>query len=344
MMFNNFGWKAIAPLLLLTACRVDNNLAPADTLFRGFVAPEHFPPPHYTFANNAVTEKGFELGRKLFYDPKLSIDNTVSCGTCHGQVHAFADHSLPLSTGINGAIGKRNTPGLANIAWMPNFMWDGGINHIEVMPVDPITNPIEMGETMAGVVTKLQNDPAYPALFKEAFGSDGVTDQRVLLALAQFMGMMVSADSKYDRYVTGRSTFTASETQGLQLFQQHCASCHQEPLFTDFSFRNNGLDELHADSGRYRITQNPNDIGRFRVPSLRNVELTNPYMHDGRFHSLNDVLDHYTSGIHQSATLDPLLQQGIALTEAEKQNIVAFLRTLSDIGYIADQRFAEPLD
>ena len=307
-----------------------------------FYIPDGFPAPVYNFQNNPITQDGFKLGRKLFYDPILSRDSTVACGSCHQQFVAFA-HADRFSHGIDNLVGSRNSPGLYNLAWFPNFMWDGGVNHIEVQPIAPINNPVEMDETLANAVFKLQRSSFYPQMFEKAFGSDSVTAQHMLRAMAQFMGAMISAGSKYDEYRAGNVTLTTSEMNGLNVFRAKCASCHTEPLLTDMQFRNNGLDSVFfTDAGRGHITQLPQDSGLFRVPSLRNVALTYPYMHDGRFYSLNNVLDHYSSGIVQSSTLDPLLTPGgMNLTAQEKTDIISFLYTLTDHKYIADKRFSE---
>jgi cytochrome c peroxidase len=222
-------------------------------------------------------------------------------------------------------------------------MWDGGVNHLEVQPLAPITNPVEMDETMANVLVKLRRNQTYRSLFLSAFDSDSITTQRVMYAMAQFMGAMVSAGSKYDQYRGGLATLTPSETNGLSLFRTHCESCHKEPLMTDMQFRNNGLNpQFSADPGRAMITGMPQDSGLFRVPSLRNVALTDPYMHDGRFSSLTQVLNHYSSGIVSSSTLDPLFNNGsLQLTVQDKTDIIAFLYTLTDQRYIADRRFSE---
>jgi len=181
-------------------------------------------------------------------------------------------------------------------------------------------------------------------MFARAFGSPGVDSQRLLRALAQFTGTLVSADSRYDRYVQGREAFTPQEHEGLDLFRQHCAACHREPLFSDFSYRNNGLDAAPRDAGRAVISGRAEDQGRFRVPSLRNVALTAPYMHDGRYETLEQVLDHYAAGIQPSPTLDPLLANGVPLTAGEREALLAFLDTLSDENFIHDRRFAETHD
>lgn len=326
--------------LLFSCKKKDEEIVPADDW--GFKKPSYFPDPVYTFENNEQTKLRFELGRDLFYDPILSLDNTISCASCHSQTHAFADHNGALSAGVGGTLGTRNSPSVTNLAWYPSFMWDGGVNHIEVFSVAPITNPLEMKETISNVVAKLNASTSYKAKFKAAYGSDEVTDQHMLKALAQYMAMVISADSKYDQYRQGKIALSADESAGLELFRGKCASCHTEPLFTDFSFRNNGIDETFEDPGRGLITQNEADNGKFKVPSLRNVELTYPYMHDGRFFTLSQVMDHYASGIHQSATLDPSLASGIPMTATEKQQLIQFLKTLTDYTLMADPLLSEP--
>ncbi len=308
-----------------------------------FYIPDGFPEPVYKFQDNAVTPAGFALGKKLFYDPILSRDSTVSCSSCHQQFAAFAQSDHKLSHGVDNLLGNRNSPGLYNIAWFPNFMWDGGVNHLEVQPLAPIANPVEMDETMPNVLVKLKRSNSYPGLFKSAFGSDTITTQAMMRAMAQFMGSMISADSKYDRYEAGKVNLTSAELNGLQLFRAKCESCHKEPLLTDMSFRNNGLDTYFTkDPGRATITTIPQDSGLFRVPSLRNVVLTFPYMHDGRFEKLMDVMNHYSSGIQPSNTLDPILAAGgIPLTISEKNDLIAFLGTLTDYTFIRDIRFKE---
>lgn len=308
----------------------------------GFEKPSHFPEPHYKFENNKQNYDRFDLGRDLFYDPILSSDSTISCASCHSQTHGFGDHNVNFSLGVNNTLGKRNSPALSNLAWYPNFMWDGGINHIETFSFAPITNPLEMHETMANVVAKLNASEDYKAKFKKAYGSETVTDQHLLKALAQFMAMMISAESKYDNYVLGKTTFTSAEENGLQLFRSHCASCHTEPLTSSFGFANNGIDsDFTNDLGRGLVTQDPNDNGKFRIPSLRNVSLTYPYMHDGRFFTLSQVLDHYSNGIVQSSTLDPSLGTGFNFTAQEKQDIISFLNTLTDQNYLANPFLSE---
>lgn len=335
-----FLLSAITVCLFLFSCKKKEDIVPVDSW--GFQKPSYFPEPVYKFENNEQTRLRFELGRDLFYDPVLSLDNTISCASCHSQTHAFADHNGALSAGVGGTLGTRNSPSIANLAWYPSFMWDGGVNHIEVFSVAPITNPLEMKETVSNVVAKLNANAAYKSKFKAAYGIDEITDQKMLQALTQYMAMVISKDSKYDQYRQGKVTLTPDESAGLSLFQAKCASCHTEPLFTDFSFRNNGIDSVFTDLGRGLITQNPADNGKFKVPSLRNVELTYPYMHDGRFFTLDQVMNHYSSGIRQSPTLDPSLSTGIPLTATEKQQIIKFLKTLTDYTLMADPLLAEP--
>lgn len=308
----------------------------------GFYTPAGFPAPKYNFENNRQTFQKFTLGRMLFFDPLLSSDGTVSCASCHANSHAFAGHNTALSPGVNNLVGTRNSPSVANMAWSPYFMWDGGINHIEVMPVAPLTNPVEMNESLAGIVAKLKQSSRYKALFKDAYGAEEITDQKLLKALTQYLMMIVSDNSKYDQVKRGEAVFTDAEQQGYVLFQQKCSQCHTEPLFTDYSFRNNGLDLTFTDNGRFLITQNESDKGKFKVPSLRNVALTYPYMHDGRYYTLNDVLNHYASGIQHSATLDPELENGIALPGNQKTLLIAFLNTLTDYDLLSDPWLSEP--
>lgn len=330
----------VAALFTLLSCKKD--AVHISTDFEGLKVPSHFALPHYSNPENPITKNGFELGRRLFYDPILSRDSTISCGSCHAQVHGFADHNVALSKGIDGKEGTRNTPALSNLAWQPAFMHDGGINHLEIMPLAPITNPVEMDEDLAHVVEKLNRNATYRALFRAAFQVDEIKSKHLFFALAQFQSMLVSANSRYDKYVLGTDDFTPEEERGLALFRTHCASCHQEPLTTDYTYVNMGLDMHSADPGRALITLNPADSGKFKVPSLRNVGLTHPYMHDGRFYTLQMVLDHYSEGIKQNGRLDTRLSAPLYLSPQEKEDIIAFLHTLTDYQFMADSRFSEP--
>ncbi|MEP7259241.1 MAG: cytochrome-c peroxidase, partial [Flavitalea sp.] len=299
----------------IEACKKTDGVSRLSLTLLPFVTPPGFPEPHYKFENNPLSEEGFTLGRKLFYDGRLSKDGNFPCASCHQQFAAFSTFDHQLSHGFNNQFTLRNAPGLFNMAWLSEMHWDGGINHIEVQPLAPITAPNEMAEDINNVVGKLEQDPVYKTLFKKAFGDEQITSQRMLLALTQFVASLVSADSKYDKMKKGEVTFNVSEQNGYRLFQEKCASCHQEPLFTDFSFRNNGmdLDPYLNDFGRLRITGNSADSLKFKMPSLRNVAVTAPYGHDGRFISMTDVLNHYSEGIVQGPTLDPSLVNGIPL-------------------------------
>ncbi len=332
-------------IALMLACRKDK-IQP-QTLEIQFVVPANFPQPEYAFKENKPTNAGFELGRKLFYDTGLSIDNSISCGSCHQQFAAFANLDHPLSHGVNNCLGKRNAPTLFNMAWQKEFFWDGGAKHIEVSPINALTNGCEMANDLNAIVAYLKKSAAYPLLFKQSFGTDEINSQVFLKALAQFTGLMISANSKYDQIIRKEkgAMFTSDECAGYLIFKQKCASCHAEPLFTDNSYRNNGLNNQFTDTGREHITNQPEDIGKFRVPSLRNVALSRPYMHDGRFCTLDEVLNHYTNGAKLSATLDPELQKqgsmGIVLSITEKKQLIQFLNTLTDTEFIKDKRFSE---
>ncbi|HWY37421.1 MAG TPA: cytochrome c peroxidase [Bacteroidia bacterium] len=308
------------------------------------VIPKGWPKPVYNTAKNPVTTEGFSLGKKLFYDPLLSKDSTISCSSCHLQYtnYTHVDHSL--SHGIRGLKGTRNTLSIINVAWSKTFMWDGGINNIEVQPLAPITNPVEMDNTLENIVIKLRGSEYYRNKFKLAFGDSAeITGQRVLKALSQFMVSIQSYNSKYDKVMRKEKgcEFTEAEKKGLRLFRKNCASCHTEPLFTNNSYEDNGLeiDPVLKDGGRIRITHNKKDSLAFKVPSLRNVEVSSPYMHDGRFRNLEMVLFHYTSGITKDRTVSEKLRKPIVMEEDDKRNLIAFLKTLTDRDFLYDKRF-----
>lgn len=327
-------------VLLLAACRRDPDVEAA----RLFRVPDGWPQPVYNFEGNEPTSAGFALGRRIFYDANLSRTGQISCGSCHQSFAAFANAGHIVSHGVDDKLGTRNSPPLFNLAWHPSFMWDGGVNHIENQPAAPIANPVEMDMRLDSIVAYMQRDATYGAQFREAFGSSGISSQRMFLALTQFMGAMVSSNSRYDKYLRGESggAMSSDEIAGMQLFQQHCNSCHKAPLFSDFSFRSNGLPASAVkDSGLGHITGIAADNFKFKVPSLRNLQYTAPYMHDGRFHTLDEVLDHYDHGIQGTAT-DPLLSGGIHLSATERSQLIAFLNTLNDEEFVRDSRFAEP--
>jgi cytochrome c peroxidase len=334
----------IVGVFIFMGCSIDPKIKPiipANNIKE--IIPEGWPTPYYNFNYNPLTPDGFILGRTLFYDPIFSSDNTISCGSCHQQYAGFANGGHDLSHGVNGLLGKRNTPALQNLNWSTSFLHDGGITNIELFPPAPITNPIEMNETMANVVSKISNSGKYTTLFTKAFGDGTVNTQRILKAMAQFMGTMYSYNSKYDKVKKGLESFTSQEQSGYNIFVQNCANCHKEPLFSDYSFKNNGIGVNPAlkDSGRMHITQLITDIYKFKTPSLRNIEKTAPYMHDGRYTTLDACLNHYASNIANSSTLDPQLVGGIALSAQDKIDVISFLKTLTDNTFLTDKRFAE---
>ena len=311
-----------------------------------FTYPEYWPKPQYDFSKLSMTENEFQLGRHLFYDPILSRDNTISCASCHLQATGFTHVDHDLSHGIEGRIGTRNSMTIMNLAWNTSFMWDGGVNHIELQALAPITSEDEMDESLEHIVEKLNASKKYKALFYEVHQDSLITGQKTLLALTQFVTMLNSYNSKYDKYIREEvgGEFTEQEKNGLTVFRTNCASCHKEPLFNTNVFKNNGLkvDPTLNDYGRMLITQNPQDSLTFRVPTLRNIQFTQPYMHDGRFETLQEVITHYTSGIQQSNTLSEELNKPIELTHKEKVDLLVFLRTLTDKEFLYNKRFSYP--
>ncbi|MCA6365108.1 MAG: c-type cytochrome [Bacteroidetes bacterium] len=306
--------------------------------------PAHFPKPVYDFRHNALRSETVQLGRALFYDPLLSASNAVSCASCHSQYNGFAHADHALSHGIYDSVGTRNAPALMNLAWQRSFMWDGAVNHLDVQALAPITHPKEMGETLPGVIKKLNASPLYPALFFAAFGDSAITGQRILLALSQFQLTLISSNSKYDSVKAGKATFNPQQARGYALFKTHCNTCHREPLFTTGAFSSNGLpvDTTLNDFGRGAITHRSSDSLQFKIPTLRNIEFTFPYMHDGRFTRLSQVLTHYTSGVVQHKNLPSSLQKPITLTPDEKVDLTAFLLTLTDKKFLYNPAFSYP--
>lgn len=306
--------------------------------------PAGWPSPHYDLKRNPLQTEKILLGRVLFYDPVLSANQTISCASCHLQATAFAHVDHALSHGINDRIGTRNAPALMNLAWQPSFMWDGAINHLDMQSLFPITHPDEMGEELPHVVSKLQQSDLYPGLFFKAWGDSLITGEHLLKALAQFMLTLVSAESRYDSIKRGQAEFTAQESNGYRLFLRHCNACHTEPLFTNYRFENNGLEPdttLH-DSGRMKITRLSQDSLKFKVPTLRNIEFSFPYMHDGRFKRLRDVLNHYTHPMYASATLSDRLRRPVELSSNEKVDLTAFLLTLTDRRFLFNPEYSYP--
>ena len=300
--------------------------------------------------DNPMTEEGVQLGRHLFYDPILSADNTQSCASCHGQGFSFTDNGRRFSTGIDGIEGTRNSMAIINVGWMDTFFWDGRDGSLEEQALEPIPNPIEMHQSWPDAVDKLKNHPQYTDLFFDAFGTRDIDSMHVVKAIAQFERTMISSNSKWDRYLKGEYQLTQAETKGFEIFfteKGDCFHCHSTILFTDNLFHNNGLDSEFTDKGLFDVTGDENDIGKFKTPTLRNVEFTAPYMHDGRFETLEEVVDFYSEGLQFSPTIDPLMknvnQGGIQLTDEEKQNLIAFIKTLTDTTFINNTEFSNPL-
>jgi len=306
--------------------------------------PSHFPAHKYDFAKNSLKVETIELGRALFYDPILSADNSISCASCHSPFNSFTHTDHPLSHGIGDKIGTRNAPALINMAWQTSFMWDGAINHLDMQALAPISNPEEMGETIENVVKKLQNSKIYTKLFTYAFNDSAITGERTLKAISQFLLTLVSADSKYDSVVRGLTIYTLQESNGYKIFKQNCNSCHTEPLFTNGKFERNGLpiDFTLQDFGRLKVTDYVNDYAKFKIPTLRNIEYSYPYMHDGRFKRIKEVLEHYTNGINYMIDLPPQLKKPIVLSSNEKVDLTAFLLTLSDRKYLFNPDYGYP--
>lgn len=335
----------ILVLIVLFSCCFFS-LKKEDNAIVNLYIPKGWPKPAYDFNKNKVTEKGFQLGRKLFYDPVLSRDSTISCATCHLQYTGFAHTDHALSHGIEGRIGKRNAITLTNLAWNKSFHWDGGVKSLLAQPINPITNALEMDNTLANVLFKLNQSSKYKNLFYNAFNDSVISTQLVLSAIAQFTVSLESYNSKYDKVIRHEKNifFTEQEKKGYNLFKINCATCHNEPLITNNSFADNGLpmDSDYKDYGRVSITQNPKDSFNFRVPTLRNIEFTYPYMHDGRLKKLRDVLNFYTEGTVKRKTLAKELQKTIRLSDNEKKDVIAFLLTLSDRDFLFNPKFNYP--
>ncbi len=307
-----------------------------------------------TPANNPQTLEGLALGRKLFFDPILSGNGTQACADCHRPQNAFSD-PRQFSVGIDGIEGFRNSMPLQNLAWNyeEKFNWDASATTLEDQIFEPLTNPIEMNNTWPNAVASLQNHNEYPELFRDAFGSSTIDSVMVTKAIAQFVRTLISADSRFDRHVLGENVLTPQELNGFNVFMSEdkgdCFHCHGNffnPLWTDNTFHNNGLDEFFADIGLGNVTGDPRDNGKFKAPSLRNLEYTAPYMHDGRFATLEEVINHYSEGLVFSETIDPLMktvaQGGVQLSEEDKADLKAFLLSLSDPGFINNSDFQNP--
>ena len=302
-------------------------------------------------SNNPLTEEGIELGKKLFFDKKLSVNGSQSCADCHKPSNSFTD-ARQYSIGVDNIQGTRNSMPLFNLAWNydDRFFWDGRELSLERQVFDPITNPIEMHNTIANLVQELQIDSEYPEMFLKAFGTEIIDSVQIGKAIAQYERTIISANSKFDKYLLGQTTLTIQEEEGFNIFMDEergdCFHCHgneNNPLWTDNKFHNNGLDNNFSDLGLGAVTGNPSDNGKFKTPSLRNLAFTAPYMHDGRFNTIDEVINHYSEGLQDSQTVDPLMkmvsQGGVQLSFEEKANLKAFLLTLSDYDFISNPDF-----
>ncbi len=306
--------------------------------------PTGFPQPSYSFLDNPLSKEGIELGRKLFYDGRLSIDNLHPCSSCHQQIAGFGTFEHDRSHGVFDSHTLRNAPVLFNLAWNTSFHWNGEFNNLQDAIAQPIHGNHEMGETYGGIISKIKGDDGYQQQFRKVFRSNIIRPEYILKALSQFTGYMTSANSKYDKYKKGETAFSVLEESGYNLYKAKCATCHPEPMFTDYSFRNIGLpvDGFLNDYGRMMVTGKKEDSIKFRVPTLRNTNISSNYMHDGRFGTLQQCINHYRTGVQQSATLDSQLSGGISLTDTEADNLFQFLKTLTDSSFITDARYAKP--
>jgi cytochrome c peroxidase len=354
----------IGVLMLANSCRKDPSVDVADTTPYVVEYPERiskYIPPMSIPADNPMTVEGVELGRMLFYEELLSGDNTMSCSSCHDPSLSFSDTGA-VSFGVDGLPGERNSMPLINLGWMDHLFWDGRKPSMETQAFAPVTDVVEMHEDWANAVSELQADSQYPFLFERAFGSKTIDSVMVAKALAQFERTLISGNSPMDKFMNTSFTFGSSgwsmddelaAYQGFIIFREEekgdCIHCHGDsfnPLWTDNLFHNNGLDAVITDKGLGKFTGNPSDDGKFKTPTLRNLAFTAPYMHDGRFETLDEVINHYSEGLHYSPTIDPLMKKvddgGVQLTPDEKFYLKMFLISLSDSTFITDERFTDP--
>ena len=303
--------------------------------------------------SNSLTEEGIALGKKLFFDKILSGDGTQSCASCHQPEKAFTDN-LQFSEGIEGRKGFRNAMSLFNLAWNFDefFAWDGKDFTLENQAFEPVSNPLEMNANWKEIEIRLNSHASYPDLFQKAFGILKIDSTHVVKAIAQFERTLISGNSKFDKYLLGEATLSPEEENGFNVFMDeakgdcfHCHGSNNNPLWTDNQFHNNGLDAIFSDLGLGAITGDPADNGKFKTPSVRNLAFTAPYMHDGRFATLEEVINHYSEGLKPSSTIDPLIKKvnegGVKLSEKDKTDLKAFLLTLSDTEFVSNPRFKE---
>jgi cytochrome c peroxidase len=327
---------------LLNACKHDTYVGPLTPVT--FVNPPGWPSPQYNFSANPLTEEGILLGRYLFYDGRLSKDGNFPCSSCHEQAAGFTHEDHPLAHGYGGNHTNRNPPGIYNMAWYKEYFQDGSMKNLEDVYISHITAQNEMAETVDNVIAKLKGDVIYKRLFRSAFGDDEITSERMTKAISQFVLSIVSNNSKYDKVQRGEATFSLAEQLGYGIFQSKCVTCHKEPLFTDFTYRNIGmaLDNDLKDFGRMRVTNNKNDSLKFRVLSLRNCQVTRPFGHDGRFFSFTNMYMHYNGQVINGPTTDPLVVPNIPLSNFEQGQLTAFLNALTDSVMLNNPKYGKP--
>lgn len=354
-MYKNF--LVFVGILLLMSCKKSEEEVITNDYELTY--PAYFGTPD--LPESELDKEQVELGRLLFYERKLSRDSSVSCSSCHIQKFGFSD-TTKFSLGVDGRITNRNSMALSNLIWQKAFFWDGRVTSLEDQALLPIENPQEMDLPLDQALARLNSSENYRTLFKNAFGSEKINPRNLAKAISSFERTLITGNSRYDEYKQGRGSLTDQEIRGEALFLTHpepsqnlrggnCGDCHSFPHLQGFEFKNNGLDEVIIDEGRKDFTGREIDAGKFKIPNLRNIELTAPYMHDGRFKTLEEVLSHYNEHInYNSPNLDPLITSAsndcigcdLGLTETEKQDIIAFLKTLTDNKFITNEKFSKP--
>ncbi|MCB9231499.1 MAG: c-type cytochrome [Bacteroidia bacterium] len=343
-----YGYEDPGPVINYKNNPVDNGPTPYDLVIPAGLPPMDIP------ADNPMTVEGIALGRKLFYDPILSKDSTQSCSSCHNQSHGFTDNGKKFSVGIDGMEGNMNAMAIINVGWSEEFFWNGRETGLEAQAFQPVINPLEMHDDWDNVLYKLQRHPEYPLLFEDAFGTQTITSDLATKAISQFERTIISGNSEYDKFrrFEPSAGFGQSEFNGYQIFfseRGDCFHCHSKDLLADNSYHNNGIDSVYDDTnwGRFEITQDSVDLGKFKTPTLRNIEFTAPYMHDGRFATLEEVVEHYNSGVKVSPTVDPIMTKpgkefGLQLSAQDKADLVAFLKSFSDPNFLSNPDFSDP--
>jgi len=342
-------------IMVFHSCRRDVDIAPSPQATTPYdlripewvTAGGHVP---YLPPDNPLTVESVELGRMLFYEKALSNNFTLSCGSCHLQANAFTD-PRPFSVGTDGSVGTRNAMAIVNMAWDNAFFWDGRSTSLERQALLPVVDHAEMRNTWPVVVQRLQTDERYPKRFLQVFGTSTIDSMLVVRAIAQFERTLLSFSSRFDRFEYGGDSLalTPQEIRGKELFFRgaHCADCHMGPMLSDHSLRNNGLDLVHSDLGLGGVTGIASQNGRFKTPTLRNIAVTAPYMHDSRFATLEEVVDFYADDVQlDSPFLDnhmfPWMAGQVSLSEQDRRDLVAFLRSLTDHSFLTNPAFADP--